>query len=132
MRRILLALVMLAVPGFAFAQVPNTRFINLVDTPATITFSAGGSARVPLDPATANVVNVTGFRKIYVRIGTSAATSSRLAIGKISGSTLSVSFSRPIDSNIQSYDVTGPQMTLTLFGPPNTTTTVQLWVYLTS
>lgn len=117
----------------AFGQAAATRFINFVDTPATITYSASGEGRVNLDPATAGVVNLAGFRKVFVRVGTTRATAILVNMGKISGSTLSQFFIRPMSQQTQTFDVVAPQMVLVLTGgPPNTTERVQLWVFLSS
>jgi hypothetical protein len=135
MRKIISALILAlsAVAPAALAQVPNTRLINMVDTPATITYSASGEGRVPLDPSVGNIIKVNGFRKFSVLIGTTRATSMMLFIGKISGPTLSQRFTQPVDAKIHTFDVVGPEMTLWLTGgPPNTTERVQLWVYFTS
>ena len=125
-------LVLLACVPAAFGQAAATRFINFVDTPVSVTFSASGQAMVPLDPSTGNVISLTGFRRVHVRVGSTTATQMMVNMGKISGSTLSQMFTRPI-AQTQSFDVIGPQMVLWLTGgTPNTTARVQLWVYISS
>ena len=115
------------------ADIPNTRFINFVDTPATIKYNQSGDARVNLDPQTGGVIDLSGFRRANVLIGSTTASSFLVAIGKISGATLAQGNNEPIDSKVHTYDVVGPQLTLSLMGgPPNTREKVQLWVYLSS
>ena len=115
------------------ADIPNTRMFNFVDSPAVIHYSQFGEAQVPLDPQTGSVIDITGFRRISVRIGSTKAKSSSVFIGKISGTTLSQEFNQPIDNLTHTFEVIGPQMNLFLKGgPPNTQEKVQLWVYLRS
>lgn len=134
MRKVsLVAVFLLFAAGTALAQVPNTRFINLVDTPATIAFNASGTARIPIDPSVNNIINVRGFRKISVLIGSTSATSARVIIGKNAGLTLAQGFTFTLDQRIHTFDVIGPEFTIFLQGgAPNTTQQVQVWVYLTS
>jgi hypothetical protein len=114
-------------------EVPNTRFINFVDTPANVTYGASGGAQVNLDPQTGGVIDLTGFRRINLLIGSTTATSFEVFIGKISGSTLSQGNTQPIDNKVHTFEVVGPQMTLWLIGGrPNKNEKVQLWVYLRS
>ncbi len=115
------------------ADIPNTRMFNFVDTPAVIKYGPGGDGDVPLDPQVGSVIDITGFRKINVRIGTTKAKSYTVFIGKISGATLSQELNQPIDNLTHTFEVTGPQLSLLLRGgPPNTHEKVQLWVYLRS
>jgi hypothetical protein len=112
------------------ADVPTTKLYNFVDTPATVAYSGAGEAPVPLN---GGIVDVTGFRQVSVRIGSTKASSFSLYMGKISGSTLSVENSRPIDGAIHTFDVVGPEITLSLHGgQPRSREKVQLWVYLRS
>ena len=113
------------------ADIPNTRFINFVDTPVIVSYTASGFGRVVLDPQTDGVIDITGFRTISVLIGPTKATSFAVLIGKISGATLADSANQPVDQKIHTFNVTGPQMVLNLNGgPPNSHEKVQLWVYL--
>lgn len=115
------------------AETPNTRFINFVDTPASIKYSPSGEAQVPLDPQTLGIIDVSGFRRASVLIGSTKASLSNVIMGKISGTTLSQFNSQPIDNKIHTFDVVAPEMSLWLTGgPPNSKEKVQLWVYLTS
>lgn len=115
------------------ADIPNTRFINFVDTPVTVAYTQAGSAHINLDSQVAGVIDVTGFRTISIRIGTTKATSFDVIIGKVSGSTLAQAFSFPMDQKIHTVDVVGPQMTLWFKGGvANTQEKVQMWVYLRS
>ena len=112
-------------------DVPNTKLFNFVDTPATIAYSQFGEAQVPLD--TNPIIDVTGYRRVNVRIGQTKATSFSLYMGKISGSTLSVETMRPIDNAIHSFEVVGPEIGLWLKGgTPRSREKVQLWVYIRS
>lgn len=115
----------------ANAELATAKFYNLTDTPASITYSASGSATIILDAATGGTVDLTGYRKICLEIGKAKATTFTVVIGKISNSTLAQQFVGTIDKKIHTYDVIGPQLTLRLTnGPPNTADTVQVWVYL--
>jgi hypothetical protein len=114
-------------------DVPNVWFINLVDNPAVLNYSQHGQAQVPLDPQTGSIIDVTDFRRVNILIGSTKASSCVMYMGKISGTTLSQSFSVPLDSSIHTFKIVGPHMNLWLMGgQPNTTENVQLWVYLTS
>ncbi len=115
------------------ADIPNTLFFNFVDTPAIIQYSQFAEAQVILDPQVGGIIDVSGFRRVSIRIGSTNATSFSLFIGKISGATLSQEFSQPIDNQIHTFEVVGPQMSLFLKGgKPNSREEVQLWVYLRS
>jgi len=115
------------------AEIPNTRFINFVDTPANIQYTQFGEAQVNLDPQTGGIINITEFRRVSVRIGTTNASSFDLFMGKIAGTTLSVRHTLPVDNNIHTFNIVGPEMSLFLKGgQPQSTEQVQLWVYLSS
>ena len=115
------------------ADVPNTRMFNFVDTPANIHYSQFGEAQVPLDPQTGSIIDISGFRRINIRIGSTKAKTFSVFIGKNSGATLSQDFNQPIDNQTHTFEVIGPQMNLFLKGgPPNSQEKVQLWVYLRS
>jgi len=114
-------------------DVPNVWFINFVDNPAVLNYSQHGEAQVPLDPQTGSIIDVTGFRRVSILIGSTNASSCVMYMGKISGTTLSQSFSVPLDAMIHTFEVIGPQMNLWLMGgKPNAIENVQLWVYLRS
>ena len=132
MRRVALtcAVLALAAAPSAGAQAAS-RFFNLVDTPAVVTYGRGGSARVQLDPAVGAIINVAGYRKVSVLIGSTQATSSEILIGKISNATLAQRFNVPLDQQIHTFDIVGPELVLWLVGgPPGTSEKVQLWVFL--
>jgi|SRR5215210_8210548 len=115
------------------ADVPNTRLFNFVDNPAIISYSAFGDGQVQLDPQVGGNIDVSEFRRVNVQIGTTIATSFSLFMGKIAGSTLSVERNRPLDYDIHTFDVVGPEIALWLRGgPPSSSESVQLWVFLTS
>ena len=117
----------------AFGQLAATKFINLVDTPASVTYDSAGIAQVRLDPSAGRIINIAGYRKISVLIGTTHATSFSVVIGKGNGASLAQAFTRPISNNIQTFDVVGPEMGLWLRGgTPGSSETVQLWVFLSS
>lgn len=127
------ALLVLAAAPAAQAQLAATKFFNLVDTPASITYSASGQAQVIVDPSNGGTVDLTGYHTVYLRIGKAKATGFSVNMGKIKNSTLSQMFTGTITNQIRSFEVKGPEMVLWLTGgPPNTTDTVQLWVYVTS
>jgi hypothetical protein len=114
-------------------DVPNTRLYNFVDAPATIVYSQFGEATVPLNADGTGIINIRRFRQVSVLIGTTSATSFSLAMGKISGSTLAAEQPIPVDQQIHTFDVVGPELVLWLKGgTPGSTETVQLWVYLRS
>lgn len=53
--------------------------------------------------------------------------------GKISGETLSTWHRLPIEQRTYTFDITGPELGIWLFGgPANATESVDCWVYLTS
>ena len=107
-------------------DVPNTKLYNFVDTPAAITYGQSGEAQVPLDASP--IVDVTGYRQVNVRIGQTKASSFMLNMGKLSGATLSVITSRPVDNAIHTFDVVGPEIALILAGgQPKSREKVQLW-----
>jgi len=129
-RLFVFALVSLVASG-ALAQLATTRFINLTDSAAAINYNAQGTAIVPIGPG--NIIDVTGYRKISVLVGTTRATSMSLNIGKANGATLLQGISRPIGTTIQTIDVVGPEFSLWLRGgPPNTSERVQIWIYISS
>jgi hypothetical protein len=135
MRKALLVCVIVSLVSLpaAFAQLAATRFINLTDTPASVTFDASGIAQVRLDPQAGRIISVAGYRKVSVMIGTTRATSFSVIMGKGNGASLAQAFTRSITQNIQTFDVVGPEMSLWLRGgPPNATEQVQLWIYLSS
>lgn len=115
------------------ADIPNTLLFNFVDTPAIIQYSQFAEAQVILDPQVGGIIDVSGFRRVSIRIGSTNATSFSLFMGKISGATLSQEFNQPIDNQIHTFEVVGPEMSLHLNGGnPNSKEQVQLWVYLRS
>lgn len=107
------------------------KFINHVDSPVEVSFDRFGNFWVPLDGR--RILDIRDCRRLHFEIGTSrtSVTDYRIAMGKISGATLAQTFPGTPDARIHSMDVIGPQMTLLLEGPPDTTTTIQLWVWLT-
>jgi hypothetical protein len=117
----------------ASAQLATTKLYNHVDTPASITYNASGQAQVVLDPAIGSIISVAGYHRVSIRIGTTKATSFMLNMGKISNTTLSRIITRSINQQIHTFDVVGPEMVLVLVGgPPNTTESVRLWVFLST
>ena len=117
----------------AFGQLAVTRFINLVDTPANVTYDSSGTATVRLDSTTGTVLRIAGYRKVSVMIGSGHATSFSVVMGKIGGGTAAQEFSRPVGGNIQTFDVVGPEMALWLRGgTPGRSESVELWVFLST
>jgi len=115
------------------AEIPNTRFINFVDTPANIQYTQFGEGPVNLDPQTGGIVNISEFRRVSIQIGSTNASAFDVFMGKIAGATLSVRHTLPVDHNIHTFNIVGPEMTLLLKGgQPQSTEQVQLWVYLSS
>lgn len=112
-------------------EVPNTRFIDLVTNPAQVTYSRLGEGLVDLGPN--RYIKVTGYRKVSVRLGSTQATELVVVLGKISGETLSTWHRLPIEQRTYTFDITGPELGIWLFGgPANATESVDCWVYLTS
>src|SRR5829696_3802300 len=113
-------------------DIPNTRFINFVHTPAAIQYNQFGGALVNLNPPT-RIIDIRQFRRASICIGSTSASSFWVSIGKISGPTLSMGHTRPVDGNIHTFEVVGPEMALWLLGgTPNSQEQVELWVYLRS
>jgi hypothetical protein len=114
-------------------DIPNVRFINLADSPAVLKYSQFGEAFVNLDPTVGGVIDVSGYRWVSIRIGSTKATSCEMAMGKISNQTLAQAYNVPLDGKIHTFEINGPQMTLVLKGgQPNSTENVKMWVYLRS
>jgi hypothetical protein len=123
----------LAMVSPVLAQTTGTRFINFVDTPLTVTYSQYGMTMLLLDGAK-GPMNVSGFKKVTVGIGATKATSCKVSMGKITGTTVAKSFDQPINAqnHVFTLDIIGPEMSVWLLGgPSNTTDKVQLWIYLT-
>jgi len=115
------------------ADIPNTKFINFVDAPAEIKYSKYGDGAVPLDLSITGPIDVSNFRRVSVMIGNTKAKSCNIYMGKISGPTLAGKFDIPLNHEVHTFEVVGPQMTLWLTeGPPNSNEQVKLWVYLKS
>jgi len=113
-------------------DLPNTRFINLVDAPAPIEYSKFGECVVPLDSGD-GIIDVTPFRRATILIGSSTASSCVLAVGKIHGATLAMAYVFPLDNQAHTVEIIGPEMNLVLQGgPPLSKENVQVWVYLRS
>ncbi len=113
-------------------DIPNTEFLNFIDHPVTVEYSQHGSAMVPLNQGN-NPVDITGFRKVNIMIGTTTASSCTMYMGKISGVTLANSYDIPLDHKIHTFNVVGPQMVLWLKGgKPMTSENVKIWIYLSS
>ncbi len=130
---VLYAVIVLGAGATAWAQLAGTKLYNLVDVPATVTYSQSGQAQIQLDPQAGSTISTAGYHKVYVRVGTTKAKHIMINMGKISGPTLSQMFTRPVGQSIQAFDVVGPEMVLWLTGgPANKTEKVQLWVFLTS
>src|ERR1700730_17956315 len=79
------------------------------------------------------IIDVQEFRKVSIQIGSTSATSCDIFMGKLSNTTLGARYNVPLDSQIHSFEVVGPEMALALKGgAPNSVEQVQLWVYLRS
>ncbi len=97
------------------AGCPEVRFINLVDPPAAIEYSHHGQALVPLDPL-ASVLDLGGYRRVSVCVGSTRARSCELIAGRLGGATRSQRFVVPLDGRLHSFEVAGPQLALWLNG----------------
>jgi len=135
MRRIALGslILALAAPSSGLAQLATNQFINFVNSPVTVTYSASGQAQVKLTTA-GPVLGIAGYRRVSVQIGSTHATNMRVQIGKIAGPTLSqFVFNGPADQKIHTFEVVGPELVLVLSGAPaGSTEHLQVWVYLTT
>ena len=115
------------------ADVPNVRYINFVDTKLTLHFDAGGSAQAMLTSATDPTVDITGFRKVNILGSYGLNFTCNLLMGQIAPNTMSASYDVPLDGQIHTFEVHGPQMMLQFAnGPANTTKQIQLMIYLRS
>jgi hypothetical protein len=104
----------------------NPKLIQYVDTPFLANYSAGGEARVL-------IISVDGYTKACVEVnGTPNTKSFTVFMGKLSGTTLGdrVATDQAADAHIHTYPIVGPEMSLFLKGPPNTSDKVLLWIYL--
>ena len=104
----------------------NPKLIQYVDTPFLADYPASGEARVIL-------TSIDGYTKVCVEVaGTTKTKTFTLFMGKLSGTTVGdrVATDQPADGHIHTYPVIGPEMSLFLKGPPNTSDKVQLWIYL--
>ncbi len=112
---------------------PNTRFLYLrSQAGGQIKYDAGGTCRIQLDSKTGSIVDITGFRQVSVCISSQKSVSRSLMMGTISGTTLAQTYALPLDSKIHTFNVVGPEMSLYMNGPANTTEQIQLWIYLRS
>jgi hypothetical protein len=112
---------------------PNTRFIYLrAAAGGLIQYDASGQSQIILDSVTGRFVDITGYRRLSVFVSTQHATGGTLTLGYISGNTAAQTFKLAVDGTIKTFDVVGPEMAVTLTGPPNTSDQIQLWVYLRS
>jgi hypothetical protein len=108
------------------------RFIEFVDKPYNVTFSQFGYEFVRFE-AGSNTISVDGYRKVCVEVSSGKAGKVKkfaLSMGKISGSTLCTDYEHPAKTQIYCHSIKGPQISLILYGPPNESEEVQLWVYL--
>lgn len=113
-------------------EIPNARFINFVSPPVSLQYDRGGLVQVPLSPQTNNALDVSGFRKISILIGTTKASAAFLYMGTFAH-TLAQGYAVPLDSSIHTFDVVAPEMWLTFNGaPPNTVENSYFWIYLSS
>jgi hypothetical protein len=114
-------------------EVPNTRLFNFVATPADIRYTQYGEAQVPLDPKAGHIIDVSGFRKVSLKIGGTKAKTFSVFLGVILNGTLAQEFSQTVDNAIHTFDLVGPEMSLWLKGGgPGSQEKVKLWVFLRS
>lgn len=108
------------------------RFIQFVDNPYKVTFSKFGYGSVLFD-GKYSTLSVDGYRKICLEVSSGKAGKVNkfvLAMGKISGSTLCVHYEHQPGAKIYCRSIEGPEIAILLYGPPNQTDEVQLWIYL--
>jgi len=113
-------------------DMPNVRFISLVDPPAKLHYDENGEAMVNL-PGDQGNIDVGEFRRVSVLIGQTKAAATQAVLGTLNGRTLAGVFTFPNDLQIKTLEVVGPQFGLQLVeGPPHTEEEVQIWVFLQS
>ncbi len=118
-------------------DIPNEKFVYLRSASAVFQYDQSGSAYAPLDPAAKNVLDLTKFRKISIFISGTKAKKANLYIGQVTGQTALALYNVPIDANIHTFEVVGPEMQIQLTGAPSNaketiSDPVQIWVYLKS
>jgi hypothetical protein len=136
MRKVALICTLIALTAAPGAIAQTVKFFNFVDEPIEkIRFDAAGNAQVLFNTRTQNegpILSVAGFKKVHIQFGTTRVKSFQLTMGKMRGTTLAPRvFVEPVDTNIHTFDIVRPDMTLWLMGgPPNQTVTTaqQLWV----
>lgn len=108
----------------------NTKFLQYVDKPFTAAFDKSGLVWVLFENNP--VLSIDGYRKVCLQLYCLDEITFDVSMGKISGATMAESLAnkQALDKKIHCYDVRGPEFQLVLHGKPNTTSKVQLWVYL--
>ena len=94
---------------------------------------ASNPFRVPLLPSGGDILDVSRYRTLHIRIAPSSVQTVDLIMGKISGNTLASHLQFRPDDQIHRVPLAGPEILLSLLKPPGATGTekIQLWVYLT-
>jgi hypothetical protein len=145
-KSMLVFLVLLALVAVVQSMdIEEPKLLQYVDKPYNVTFSSLGEASVNFEGS--YILSIDGYRKVCLEVGPAGSfrvvngvvygTSSNetlmfdVVMGKLSNNTLGDEVGNgTADGHIYSYDVIGPEMILNLRGAPNTTTQVQLWLYL--
>lgn len=111
----------------------NTQFIYLrSEAGGEIQYDAGGFAWIMLDPTSGQFLDIAGYRQLSVWVSAQNAVACTLMMGTISGETAAQAFPVPVDGNIHTFNVQGPEMALYMNGPANAQDQIQLWVFLRS
>jgi hypothetical protein len=120
-------------------DIPHSRFINLVDPPASLTFDENGEASVvQLSPDTGGIIDVRGYRKMSLLVGQTQIPWFSVFFGAVvraegKAATLGALVNGPAnDLKIHTFDIVAPEMALSFTGTPHTKEQVQLWVFLQS
>ena len=114
----------------------KTQLFQFVDSPLAVSYPSFGEFRVPLGGS--NIISTDGYRQVCVEavesVGHTNTSGYSALMGKLSGSTLGtfIATNHPLGGTIDCYEVNGPEFALILNGSPNTSDSVQLWVYLRS
>lgn len=113
-------------------EIVNSKLIQLGGVNAIVSYDGGGHAMIPINPGGNNRLDVTKYRQISVLISSRNSTARRLRMGVISGHTCCARFNLPLDAEIHTFDVVGPEVEIEINGPKNTQEEIQLMLYLRS
>ena len=117
-------------------EVAKTLIVNHVSPALQVDWPGlgNGSFTVPLTAGGASVLDVAGYRKLSIRVGSTRSPTVDLIMGMIDPTTLASRYQFAPDDKIHTFDVVGPQIMLSLLNPGRGTAAekVQLWLYLSA